>query len=390
MYIHSGTDRGRAFPIAEGHLVVGRNRDAGIQLSDPLISGEHLRIARVDDAMSVEDLGSANGTKVDGTPLPAGALRVVPFGTLFEIGDTIAEFVAPGSEPKPATSTLIRSERTGRSLTRRGKAAIAAVAGISVLALAIGIAALTRGPETSSPAPVAAANGETHDPAWVMRTQGHTTVQVFACENATQQSCDDSMQGGTGSVIDLGEGYVLTNFHVIANDDSTDPLPDLATAVSIADEDYVDTEVVGFSACDDLALLRIIGDAGPLDLAEATLGDTDGLEVGDQIVVLGFPGTSATAASGDQQMQLTAGNVSAKQVVVDNYRDLLQISAPINHGNSGGPVFDLDGRQVGVATLGDGSDTQGIFYAISIDRVNEVLPSLIDGSTQSGLESCPE
>jgi S1-C subfamily serine protease len=392
LYVHTGPDRGRSFRLDAARTIIGRGTNSDVQLTDPLVSSRHAAIEIAASHATVTDLESANGTKVAGQRLKPNAPHGTAYGLMIEIGDTIVELVAPDRQPHAAAPTITRSSRTSRGTARfrrRTLVTIASVAAVALLALILGVAALTRDTPTALPTAAGAAPPNQRDAAWVMRTQGHTAVQVFACQGSSESKCDDTMQGGTGSVLDLGGGLILTNFHVIADENNERPLDDLWVAVSVADEDYVRAEVVGFSACDDLAVLRTVDDADALSLAEVTLGDASTLEIGDQVVVLGYPGTVATAASGDQQLQLTAGNVSALGVVVDNYRNLIQMSAPINHGNSGGPIFDLNGTQVGVATLGDASDTQGIFYAISIDQVKTALPDLIDGAKQTGLNSCP-
>ena len=336
---------------------------------------------------SVEDLGSANGTIVNGQPLTPRTILAVPFGTMLQIGDTIAEIVGSGQEPQTAAPTVMRSSTssTGVRSSKRAKTLIAVVAVIAIGALAVGIWSATR----NSTTPSASNPAKPHDPSWVMKTQSHTAVQIYACDFTSKASCKRTSQSGSGSVVDLGGGLILTNFHVIANDSSTDPLPSLAVGVSVTGQDVVDSEVVGFSACDDLALLHITGDATPLGLAEVKLGSGTNAAVGNQVVVLGFPGTVATSTNGDEQLQLTSGNISALGVTSYNYRNLVQISAPINHGNSGGPVFDLNGQQIGVATLGDQKGTQGIFYAISVDQVHKILSNLRTGLQQTGLDSCP-
>ena len=85
---------------------------------------------------------------------------------------------------------------------------------------------------------------------------------------------------------------------------------------------------------------------------------------------------------------MTTGSVSALGVTFENYADLIQTDAAVNRGNSGGPMFDLDGRQIGVTTLGDASTTQGIHYAIAVGQVVKVLPALKSGTRQAGLMGC--
>ena len=390
VYVHSGPDRGRSFPLVSTRMVIGRGSDADIQLTDPLISSRHLAIEVAASHVTVTDLGSANGTKLAGQTIKSNAPHAATFGRMLELGDTIIEIVAPDGQPHAAAPTITRSSRGSARFRRRTLITVGAIATVAVIALVVGVAALTRDSDPAPPDASVVVTTASRDPSWVMRTQGHGVLQVFACQGTSEAKCDDTLQGGTGSVLDLGDGLILTNFHVIADDKSEQPLNDLWVGVAVAGEDYVNAKVVGFSACDDLALLQIDGDAQSLDLAQVTLGDGSGLEVGNQVVVLGYPGTVATDQSGDQQLQLTAGNISALGVVVENYLNLVQMSAPINHGNSGGPVFDLNGKQVGVATLSDGNDTQGIFYAISIDQVNKVLPDIRGGAKQAGLSSCPK
>lgn len=89
-------------------------------------------------------------------------------------------------------------------------------------------------------------------------------------------------------------------------------------------------------------------------------------------------------------MTLTQGVISKLNVSnVGSYPDLIQIDADLNHGNSGGPLFNMAGEQIGVNTLGAGGETQGINYAINIRRVQEVLPELRGGLRQDGWNSCP-
>lgn len=389
LFIHAGPDRGIAFLLFNARTVVGRSRDADATLSDPLVSAKHFAIAPSGEGATIEDLRSANGTLFEGRPIQPGRPMIVPYGSMLEFGGTIAELVAPDAEPRDAPPTITRGPRRTTRSRWRTLALLGAIATIAVLALVVGIVALSRDNPPRSAVPPTAGSNEVRDASWIMRTQRNTALQVFACERTSESVCEATLQGGTGSVLDLDDGLILTNFHVIADEKSARPLPDLWVAVSVAGQDYVAAETVGYSACDDLAILRTVEDASALDLAEVDLGDAGTLEAGDPIVVLGYPGTVATDRSGDQQLQLTAGNVSALGVVADNYLDLVQMSAPINHGNSGGPVFDLAGTQVGVATLGDGGDTQGIFYAISIDRVKQMLPALTAGKRQTGLDSCP-
>ncbi len=84
--------------------------------------------------------------------------------------------------------------------------------------------------------------------------------------------------------------------------------------------------------------------------------------------------------------QINSERVRKRTLTLD---PLIQTNAQINGGNSGGPMFNFDGEQLGVAALTDNSKTQGILYAISVRQVNKVLATMKDGTTQTGLSSCP-
>ena len=138
---------------------------------------------------------------------------------------------------------------------------------------------------------------------------------------------------GSGFIIDA-TGYVVTNNHVIA--DSED------ISVVLDDGTRLKAKVVGRDSKTDLALLKV--EAGqPLPYVE--FGDSDKARVGDWISAIGNPFGLGNSVS--------AGILSARgrDINAGPYDDFLQTDAPINRGNSGGPMFDIDGGVIGVNTL---------------------------------------
>ena len=137
---------------------------------------------------------------------------------------------------------------------------------------------------------------------------------------------------GSGFIID-SEGYVVTNHHVIAN----------ATEIKVImqDNSEFEAEVVGRDEKTDIALLKIDSDeAWPA----VSFGDSDKTRVGDWVLAIGNPfGLGGT---------VTAGIISARarDINAGPYDDFLQTDAPINSGNSGGPLFNLDGEVIGINT----------------------------------------
>ena len=163
---------------------------------------------------------------------------------------------------------------------------------------------------------------------------------------------------GSGIVMD-NTGLVLTNAHVA-----------FASRVHVRrpDGEDVDTTLVGTDTDSDLALVRV---SDPGGLVPAPLGDSDQIAVGSFVVAIGSPlGLQHT---------VTAGVLSAKARGLDNSGlEFLQTDAAVNPGSSGGPLFDLSGRVVGVITaiVSGGGENVGLNFAIPINAVKEVLPAL--------------
>ncbi|MDR3579000.1 MAG: DegQ family serine endoprotease [Oryzomonas sp.] len=164
---------------------------------------------------------------------------------------------------------------------------------------------------------------------------------------------------GTGFIIS-GEGYILTNNHVVNGADEV--------MVKLADGREIKGEIKGSDEKLDLALVKI-SDKEKLPVAE--LGDSDRLEVGEWVMAIGNPfGLAQT---------VTAGIVSAKGRVIGSgpYDDYIQTDASINPGNSGGPLFNVDGKVIGINTAII-SGGQGIGFAIPINMAKNVVAQLRD------------
>lgn len=164
---------------------------------------------------------------------------------------------------------------------------------------------------------------------------------------------------GTGFIISP-DGYVVTNAHVIEGADKV--------KVRLFDERTFDADVVGRDAKLDLALLKLKKVDG---LATATMGTSDTLRVGENVLAVGNPfGLGHT---------VTLGIVSAKarSIEMGLYDNYIQTDASINPGNSGGPLFNWKGEVIGINTL-IRAGANGIGFAIPIDTLRDVLPQLRD------------
>ena len=173
---------------------------------------------------------------------------------------------------------------------------------------------------------------------------------------------------GSGFIV-TDDGYIVTNYHVIEGANKV--------KVTTYDNTSYDAEIVGSDETNDIAVLKI--DA--TGLTPVTLGDSEALSVGDDVVAIGNP-------LGELTFTLTSGVVSAmdRQITTSNsvMMNLIQTDCAINSGNSGGALFNMYGEVVGVtnAKYSSNSSTEAsidnIGFAIPINTVKTIVTSLIE------------
>ncbi len=195
-------------------------------------------------------------------------------------------------------------------------------------------------------------------------SNGGSGVDVFGNEGQAQQAL------GSGFVIDK-DGHIVTNYHVVQGASRVE--------VSFSNQDTVKATVVGTDPSTDLAVLDV--EVPAKALTPLTLANSDAVRVGDPVVAIGNPfGLERT---------VTAGIVSALQREVrspNNYTidHVIQTDAPINSGNSGGPLIDAQGRVIGVnsqiETANGGGGNVGIGFAVPSNTVKSIVSQLlVDG-----------
>ena len=189
------------------------------------------------------------------------------------------------------------------------------------------------------------------------------TVQIEGYDDYGRAT--SGLASGTGFFI-TADGYVVTNYHVIEGGTEI-------TVTTHDDEEY-SAEIVGYEANNDLAVLKVEGE----NLPYVTLGKSEDLLVGDQVVAIG--NVLSTFAS-----SLTVGYVSGVDRVVDTEgvaMNMIQTDVAINSGNSGGPLFNMKGEVVGITTAkfsgnsSSGASIEGIGFAIPMDDVTGMIEDL--------------
>jgi serine protease Do len=165
---------------------------------------------------------------------------------------------------------------------------------------------------------------------------------------------------GSGFVLDA-DGYIVTNHHVVDGADDV--------TVRIAGEGEMPAEIVGTDEATDLALIRVESDG---ELPRVELGDSDAVRVGEDVIAVGNPfGLGGT---------VTRGIVSAtgRSVGAGPYADFIQTDAAINRGNSGGPLFNMEGEVIGVnsSILSPNGGSVGVGFAVASNIVRDVVAEL--------------
>ena len=175
----------------------------------------------------------------------------------------------------------------------------------------------------------------------------------------------ETASSGSGFLISE-DGYIVTNYHVVSG----------ATTLKVItwDSKEYTAKLVGGDAGNDLAVLKIEGE----DFIYTTLGTSSDLIVGDRVAAIGNP-------LGELTSTLTVGYVSAKDRAVNidgTYINMLQTDAAINSGNSGGPLFNMQGEVVGITTAkysgnsGSGASIEGLGFAIPMDDISGIISDL--------------
>ncbi|MBI3723505.1 trypsin-like peptidase domain-containing protein [bacterium] len=179
------------------------------------------------------------------------------------------------------------------------------------------------------------------------------------------------VSGGSGVIISQ-DGYVLTNDHV------TIGAP--RVQVGLRDGRMLDGVVTGRDRTGDLAVVKVSASGLPW----APLGDSGKLKEGQLVLALGNP---FALAKEDHEPSATLGIVSGLHRYQGGekvYGDAIQIDAAVNPGNSGGPLFDLDGKVVGVtgriSIRANEKRNVGVGFAVPIDQVKRILPALESGA----------
>jgi S1-C subfamily serine protease len=414
--ITSGADAGRTANVRGDQFTLGREGTTNLVLRDAKASRRHASLRELPDGrVELTDLGSRNGTFVNGQQL-FGSI-VLSGGEEIRIGDTVLRAhpeqraaapqppppIAPPFSPpppqqpqQPAYPVVTQSaappppgpsaSTMQRLVIQRGLRRVTII-GIAVLVLlAIVIGGLVTGLFSGGSDKKDLSNAEV-----LSRSRPRTVLVVNNKGGGT---------GGRGSgwVWDAKKGIIVTNAHVVAGGrDYTVATGDKLT-VSIEDDikidgaDARDAQLKGEADCEDIAVLQVDSTKGLQTMPRVS--SKKELHVGDDVDVIGYPATLNLTKDTPREDADFTGNAGVISTVsttfpaipgeggddptVGPYKDAILTDAVINQGNSGGPLVNHQGKLAGMSSA-QRTDVQGQFYAVGIDRINEIVPRLIDG-----------
>ena len=216
-----------------------------------------------------------------------------------------------------------------------------------------------------SGSPMASQGGLTPSQVYAMNVNSVVAISNQSTTNVWGQ-VSETAASGTGFIISP-DGYILSNYHVVEGANKL-------TVITYMGDEY-EAKLIGFDKMNDVSILKV--EAQGLD--PVTIGSSDELIVGDQVVAIGNP-------LGELTSSLTVGYISAKDRTINtdgNLINMMQTDAAINPGNSGGPLFNMKGEVIGITTAkysgstGSGASIEGIGFAIPIADVMSMTEDLI-------------
>jgi S1-C subfamily serine protease len=273
-------------------------------------------------------------------------------------------------------------------------AAVAVISGLVGGAIALGIAAAVGWVGGGEPvvitaaAPVAATTPARDpmlfDPAAIYRDRAEGVVTIYAIFPNPAGTDVIARGQGSGFVVS-DDGYILTSSHVVTNAGSEEAVearavePATRIYVEFADGDRVDAEIVGWDVFYDLGVIKV--DPAEHPVTPLPLGDSSRVVVGEPVAAIGSPF--------DQAGSLAVGVVSAVDRRVDVLTasravvDALQTDAPINRGNSGGPLLNARGEVIGINAQirSESGNAEGVGFAIPVNVARRSLEQLIETGT---------
>ena len=280
--------------------------------------------------------------------------------------------------PRPRVAAGPIGKLGVRDVLFGGKVSVRALAALGLVALLIGIAGGWVGRKTAEVVEAFTTSKVTLETSGGTERAAGPFAQVAASVADSvvtiEALSDEEGSQGSGVVID-GRGYIVTNNHVIS--DAANNPGQYKMTVVFNDGKEVPANLVGRDPKTDLAVLKV---DNVDNLTVARLGDSDKVQVGEEVIAAGAPlGLRSTVTHGIISALHRPVPLSGDGSDTDTVIDAVQTDASINHGNSGGPLINMDSQVIGINTAGKSlSDSaSGLGFAIPVNEVKARRRGLI-------------
>jgi 2-alkenal reductase len=221
--------------------------------------------------------------------------------------------------------------------------------------------------------------GNGFDPVEIYAKRAAGVVTIYAVFAGHGQEISETASQGSGFVVSR-DGYILTNSHVITTAGETERAEQSESAetvyVQYRDGERVPARIIGWDPYDDVGVVKV--DPRDHPVSPVPLGDSSQVEVGEPVAAIGSPF--------GQESSLSAGLVAATERSIESLTsfyqlvDAIQTDAPINRGNSGGPMFNARGEVIGINSQirSESGNAEGVGFAVPINAAKRSLAQLIE------------
>jgi S1-C subfamily serine protease len=350
--------------------------------------GEFIPKDRPPDPVLAEAFGRPNtgGDSLQRHPADAGALEAERDAQGPDAADdpwrnpgAVAALGSPAlPHAGPAPSNAATGKLGVRDVLFGGRVSYVALAVLAIVALVVGFAGGWVGRKTADVVEAFTTSKvtlETSNNSAPPQGQFAKVAAAIADSVVTVEATSDSEGSqGSGVIVD-GRGYIVTNNHVIS--EAANNPSQYKMTVTFNDGKEVPANLVGRDPKTDLAVLKV---DNVDNLTVARFGDSEKLKVGDEVIAAGAPlGLRSTVTHGIISALHRPVPLSGEGSDTDTVIDGVQTDASINHGNSGGPLINMNSEVIGINTAGKSlSDSaSGLGFAIPVNEVKHTVDALI-------------
>lgn len=375
--VRRGTEL-REYPLNKQVMMIGRGAENDIVVIDEIASRHHAKIKWHQGSLCVVDLASTNGTMLNNRKLDSHIPYPIKEGDVITIGGFKLTLLIRKGVQYDQTQVAPPKPTWWQETVRSTSARVISI--LVVIALLVTLVAtrvipidisLNWQPSTNATATMPT-TATTPQPYMAVPTSpsAAAVAKVSPSVVKIEYSAGQTVYSGSGVVIDKA-GYILTADHVVDNSHTM--------RISFTDNDNYECKVIARDTARDLAIIKIVSNNSDFPVAE--LGDSTKSAIGDEVLILGFPLSATVNAS--RSFNTSKGIISG--FVDTDSVHYIKTDAAVNHGNSGGPMINMNGQVIGIMVQKKFTESnnvestvvEGISAAVSINDARTLISETI-------------